>query len=205
MADALLNSVARIGLPIYLVVFFGVAMVWRSYRVWRHTGVNPYVLARGEDAHSYVGGLFRLTLVAVAAIVALFAVSSEAYGYLAPIPWLAGSPIAVIGFGLLIAALIWVFVAQSQMGDSFRIGVDTARATPLVRQGLFGVSRNPIFLGMLAMLLGFFLVLPSAASLAVCVLGYALIQIQVRLEETHLVGLHGDAYRQYQVKVRRWL
>ncbi len=47
--------------------------------------------------------------------------------------------------------------------------------------------------------------LPSAATLAVCVLGYALIQIQVRLEETHLARLHGDAYRQYQVKVRRWL
>jgi protein-S-isoprenylcysteine O-methyltransferase Ste14 len=205
MSDTLLNTVARIGLPIYVVVFFGVAMVWRSYRVWRHTGVNPYVLTRGEDAHSYVGGLFRLALVAVAAIVALFAASSEAYGYLAPIPWLSKSIVALIGFGLLIVALIWVFVAQSQMGDSFRIGVDTERATPLVRQGLFGVSRNPIFLGMLVMLLGFFLVLPSAASLAVCVLGYALIQIQVRLEEAHLVRLHGDAYRQYQVTVRRWL
>lgn len=86
-------------------------------------------------------------------------------------------------------SLVWVLVAQTQMGESFRIGVDNAHATALIRHGWFGVSRNPIFLGLLVMLLGCVLVLPSAASLAVSVLGYASIQIQVRLEEEHLTRL----------------
>ncbi len=55
------------------------------------------------------------------------------------------------------------------------------------------------------MLLGLLLVLPNAVTLATCVLGMALIQIQVRLEEEHLIQLHGEAYRAYQQRVRRWL
>jgi len=74
-----------------------------------------------------------------------------------------------------------------------------------VQQGVFALSRNPIFLGMQFMLLGLLLVLPNAVTLATCVLGMALIQIQVRLEEEHLIQLHGEAYRAYQQRVRRWL
>ncbi len=205
MSNETLTLVARIGLPLYLVAFFGIALVWRSYRVWRATGINPYRLPQGQDAYSYVGGLFRLSLTGIAAIVAIFVASSEAYALLSPIAWLANDVLVVAGFTLLLGALAWVLVAQVQMGVSFRIGVDTAHATTLVRHGLFGVTRNPIFLGMLAMLFGFFLSLPSAASLAVGVLGYVSIQIQVRLEEEHLTRLHGDAYRAYQRAVRRWL
>ena len=205
MAAIDLALLTRIGLPLYLVAFFGVVMVWRSYLIWRRTGLNPYVLTRGDDTHGYVGGLFRSTLIAVVVIVALFAITPQGYAYLAPITWLDTRPVTVTGLAVLTAALVWVSAAQQQMGDSFRIGVDAAHATELVKRGLFGVSRNPIFLGMLGMLLGLFLVLPNAASLAVCVLGYALIQIQVRLEEEHLTRLHGDAYRAYQNAVRRWL
>lgn len=205
MSNETLTLAARIGLPLYLVAFFGIALVWRSYRVWRATGINPYRLPRGEDAYSYVGGLFRLSLIGIAAIVAVFVASAEAYELLSPIAWLANDAVALAGFALLLGALVWVVVAQVQMGASFRIGVDTTHATALVRRGLFGVTRNPIFLGMLAMLLGFFLSLPSAASLAIGVLGSVSIQIQVRLEEEHLTRLHGDAYRAYQRAVRRWL
>lgn len=200
-----MDNPLRVGLPIYVAVFLGAAMVWPSYRVWRRTGVNPYVLTRGDDAHSYVGGLFRLCLTTLVVIVGIAVVSPEIYRLLTPIDWLMSPNIVLVGEVLLVAALGWVLVAQIQMGDSWRIGVDKTRATALVRHGLYGWSRNPIFLGMLVMLLGFVLVLPSAASLAVAVLGHALIQIQVRLEEAHLARLHGDDYRAYRTAVRRWL
>jgi protein-S-isoprenylcysteine O-methyltransferase Ste14 len=91
------------------------------------------------------------------------------------------------------------------MGASWRIGIDRSRRTELVQAGVFGVSRNPIFLGMRVTLLGLFLVLPNALSLAVLVLGEALVQIQVRLEETHLASLHPEDCAAYRVRVRRWL
>lgn len=91
------------------------------------------------------------------------------------------------------------------MGRSWRIGVDKDVKTDLVQDGLFAISRNPIFLGMRIMLIGFFLVLPNALTFAIWLLGDALMQIQVRLEEAHLREIHSDLYNAYARRVRRWL
>ena len=77
--------------------------------------------------------------------------------------------------------------------------------TDLVQHGLFKISRNPIFLGMRVMLIGFFLILPNAATFAILLLGEVLVQVQVRLEEAYLRQLHGMRYNAYRQRVRRWL
>ena len=180
-------------------------MFWRSYIAWRRTGINPYRLGSGDTIHDYVGKLFRLTLVACALIVLAFTFLEWFYALLVPIPWLLLPSLPIIGLVLLVLALIWVLVAQIQMGDSWRIGIDGQTAAPLVQHGLFGVSRNPIFFGMLVMLIGMLLTLPTAATLLVTALGFVLIHIQVRLEESFLLGKYGDMYRDYQKLVRRWI
>ena len=91
------------------------------------------------------------------------------------------------------------------MGDSWRIGIDEKTSSPLVQHGLFGVSRNPIFLGMLVILVGLLFTVPTAATLVVTLVGFTLIHIQVRLEEPFLIDKYGEAYRVYQKRVRRWL
>jgi len=77
------------------------------------------------------------------------------------------------------------------MGASWRIGIDAQRSTELVQHGLFSVSRNPIF--------------PAASTLALLVAGEIPMQVQVRLEEQHLLQLPGRAYAMYCSRVRRWL
>ena len=52
---------------------------------------------------------------------------------------------------------------------------------------------------------GFFLAAPNAATFALLAAAEVIIQVQVRLEEKHLLGLHGSAYEQYFSKVPRWL
>jgi protein-S-isoprenylcysteine O-methyltransferase Ste14 len=106
---------------------------------------------------------------------------------------------------LLLLALGWLLVAQAQMGTAWRVGIDKGQATPLVQHGLFARSRNPIFLSMRMALLGLVLVAPSAATLVLLVAGELLMQVQVRLEEQHLAGLHGERYAAYCKRVRRWL
>ena len=197
--------ILKIILPIYLALFFGLAMFWRSYVAWKRTGINPYALGNGDTVHDYVGKLFRFTLLATALIVLAFSLSESLYNLLMPIPWLDSSLLIGVGLALLASALIWVLVAQIQMGDSWRIGIDEKTNSPLVQHGLFGVSRNPIFLGMLVMLVGLLFAIPTAATLIVTLLGFALIHIQVRLEEPFLLDKYGEAYRVYQKHVRRWL
>lgn len=180
-------------------------MFWRSYLAWKRTGINSYALGNGDTLHDYVGKLFRFTLLATALIVLAFSLSESLYNLLMPIPWLDSTLLIGIGLALLASALIWVLVAQIQMGDSWRIGIDEKTNSPLVQHGLFGVSRNPIFLGMLVMLVGLLFAIPTAATLIVTLLGFALIHIQVRLEEPFLLDKYGEAYRVYQKRVRRWL
>ena len=92
------------------------------------------------------------------------------------------------------ASLLWIFVAQSQMADSWRIGIDQENETPLITKGLFSLSRNPIFLGILVADLGLFLVIPNALTLLIVVWVFHAIQIQVRLEEEFLIQTHNETY-----------
>lgn len=200
-----MEDVLRIILPVYLVVYFAVAFVWRSVAVYRATGINPYVLGRTDSAYDYIGVVFRLTFLSVVAVIILFSAFSSVYDYAAPIRWLERDAVRWFGLLLLLVSLVWTAVAQMQMGESWRIGIDKKNRTELVENGLFKVSRNPIFLGMRLVLFGFFLTLPNAVTLLTLGLGDVLMQIQVRLEEEHLSNLHGAKYSEFCRKVRRWI
>ena len=105
----------------------------------------------------------------------------------------------------MFVALIWIAVAQAQMGHSWRVGIDKEKSTALVEEGLFKYSRNPIFLGMRFTGLGLFLTIPNALTFATLVMGDVLMQVQVRLEEEHLLIEHGAAYESFKQRVRRWI
>ena len=199
------ETALKIFLPLYFLVWFALAFAWRSYLTWKHTGRNPYRLGKSDNAHDFVGVLFRLTMAVSAGVVLLHSLSSELYGYLAPIAWLQHPTLVTLGVVLLLVSFLWILLAQKQMGDSWRIGIDHEVKTPLVREGVFKLSRNPIFLGMRINLLGLFLILPNAVTLTVLVLGDALMQIQVRLEEEFLSRMHGQEYERYRRQTRRWL
>ncbi len=189
----------------YLAAYFFAAFFWRSFVVWKRTGVNPLVFKGSDNAHDYIGRIFKLLFAAVVAAVAVYSISEQLYQYLTPITWLERRWLRAVGVVLLLTSLAWTVVAQAQMGESWRIGIDEERRTPLVRKGVFALSRNPIFLGMISTLLGLFLVTPNAVTLLVFVLGVVLMQIQVRLEEEFLSKTHGEHYAEYRRDVRRWL
>lgn len=200
-----MDAILRYVLPIYLVVYLIFAFFLRSFLVWKRTGVNPFVFGKVDNAHDYVGMQFRLTMAAIVAVVILFAVSNTAYEYLTPIVWLERRAFVYVGLFLLAASFVWTLLAQAQMGNSWRIGIDAKTKTQLVTRGVFGISRNPIFLGMRVTLLGFFFILPNAVTLTTLVLGEALMQIQVRMEEEYWRQTHGEAYQKYCQRTSRWL
>jgi protein-S-isoprenylcysteine O-methyltransferase Ste14 len=199
------EALARYSLLAYFLVYVALAFGWRSLVVYQSTGVNPFVLPSGDDAYSYVGRAFKALVGAYALVVLLLTFGDSASGFLGAfaVPWPRAASIA--GWVLLAVSLVWLLVAQVQMGASWRVGIDSKRRTELVQHGLFSVSRNPIFLAMRLNLLGLFLVFPAASTLVLLVAGEILMQVQVRLEEQHLSALHGEAYRAYRSRVRRWL
>ena len=192
-------------LPLYLVAYFCAAFFWRSFMVWKKTGVNPVVFKGSDDAHDFIGRTFKLIFALVVATVLAYSFWPNLYAYFVPIRWLEQSWLRWLGITLLLLSLVWTVLAQSRMGESWRIGIDQEHRTKLVQGGVFRLSRNPIFLGMMITLLGVFMVIPNALTLLTLALGFLLIQIQVRLEEEFLARTHGDEYVQYRRHVRRWI
>ena len=192
-------------LLIYYIVCFIFAFALRSLLVYRRSGVNPFVLPSSGDVHGYVALAFKVVIAGIAVVVIGLAIWPGSQIYFGRWSVLSTPVVAYLGWTLLIASLIWLLIAQAQMGTSWRIGIDDKRRTELVQHGLFTLSRNPIFLAMRVNLVGLFLVFPSVVTAALLVAGEILIQVQVRLEEQHLANLHGQVYDSYRAKVRRWL
>jgi protein-S-isoprenylcysteine O-methyltransferase Ste14 len=195
----------RIFLPLYLLVYLAVAFVWRSFLVWKKTGINPITFKGTDTAHDFIGRLFKALFALILLVVMVFAFLPAPYRFMLPIDWLDHLWIRWSGVALLVFSLLWTIVAQGQMGSSWRIGVDNEHPTQLVQHGLFSVSRNPIFVGIIVTLVGLFLVIPNAVTLLTLVLGTMLIGVQVRLEEEHLRNAQGSVYEEYCEKVRRWI
>ena len=193
----------QITLPIYFIVYFVIAFVAKSILVAKKIGKSPLVLPNDDTAYGLIGLYFKLTMAAMLIYVLLFAFKLFEYDNFVQIKWLDIYTVKIIGLVLLISSLIWTIVAQSQMKNSWRIGIDTETRTDLITNGLFSISRNPIFFGMIISMIGLFLVTPNACTILFLIAGYMLIQIQIRLEEDFLIKQHEEKYLLYKKNVRR--
>lgn len=190
---------------IFFVAYLLVIFVWPTIRTYRQTGINPLNFGSSGNAHDFIGRWFKVLIAAMAATIGMYCSGEDIYRFLLPAELLVDKNLQLTGMLLCTASLVWTAIAQFQMGDSWRIGIDEKHRTELKTAGLFSLSRNPIFLGLLVTLLGFFLLLPNALTLLYLVAGYLLIQIQIRLEEEFLEKQHGRSYTDYKNKVKRIL
>ncbi|NNE98007.1 MAG: isoprenylcysteine carboxylmethyltransferase family protein [Pyrinomonadaceae bacterium] len=189
----------------YLLIYFTIAFVIPTYRVWKRSGVNPITFRSADTAHDYIGKLFKIVMVSLVVVVLVYSFFPKIYSFLLPVFWLEYPLVRYTGVILLLLSLGWTVIAQLQMGNSWRIGIDEEKQTDLVQTGLFRFSRNPIFLGMIVTIFGFFMTIPNAFTLVILLIGFVLIQIQVRLEEEFLSKMHAASYDDYGKQVRRWL
>ncbi|MFT5166791.1 MAG: protein-S-isoprenylcysteine O-methyltransferase Ste14 [Saprospiraceae bacterium] len=195
----------QIYLFLFILVFYCLAFVLRSYLLWKNTGINPITFDATDDAHGFNGKLFKFIAVFELIVIGIYSFGGDWSTYLLPFWYLEHQYLQMIGWVLLHVSLVWVLIAQLQMSNSWRIGIDTKNKTELVTNGLFSISRNPIFLGILIADLGLFLVLPNAFTLLIAVWSYSVIQTQVRLEEAFLREQHSEDYLHYCTEVRRWI
>lgn len=79
-------------------------------------------------------------------------------------------------------------------------------ATTLVTDGIFDISRNPMYVGMLILLLAFVLWLGEvSAFIAVAVFFVSIDRFQIKSEEQSLRVNFGEAFDEYAMRVPRWL
>ena len=199
-----MNEIIQIGLPIYFTLYFGIIFIYRSLIVWKRIGKNPLVLPKNDSAQGVIGYYFKIIFTSIFIFVILFSIFPNHTNFLM-IDVLEFKSLKIVGVILLGISIIWTMIAQYQMKDSWRMGLDTETKTELVKSGLFSFSRNPIFLGLLLSLFGLFFIIPNTVTLIILLLGFVLIQIQTRLEEEFLINQFGEKYIEYQQTVRRFI
>lgn len=195
----------KIYLPFYLVLYVLVTFVIPTYRTYKQTGINPVTFSNRDNAHDYIGFVMKFLIALLLLSVLLFALGGTLYQYSAPVLFLENDILKITGLFLIHIALVWVIIAQYQMQNSWRIGIDETNKTELRTTGIFGISRNPIFLGMIISVLGLFLLLPNALTFFTTLATYFIIQVQVRLEEDFLERQHPETYPSYKQNVKRFL
>jgi protein-S-isoprenylcysteine O-methyltransferase Ste14 len=194
----------KIYLPVFLVGFIVLVFVVPSVKVYRQNGINPFRFVTNHDkAHDYIGASMKVFTLLLLVAVFAFSFFGSAYQYLAPFDYLQGNGLKIAGLVLGHLSLVLIMIAQYNMRQSWRIGIDYENKTQLITHGFFSLSRNPIYVSLLAGLIGMFLVLPNAITFAVLFAAYIVLHITMQLEEDFLRKQHGETYVRYKQKVRR--
>ena len=111
--------------------------------------------------------------------------------------------LAVMAVGVLIEA---VSVLAFLRARTTVTPLKPEKASTLVVSGLYHVSRNPMYLGMLILLMGWALWLANRAALMLPpVFVIYLTLFQIKPEEAALSEKFGSDYEAYRGRVRRWI
>ncbi len=131
-----------------------------------------------------------------------------------PLSWLAPSlPFGAMAravffmfFGLPGALILGASVVQFRLRRTTVNPLKPETATSLVTNGVYRLSRNPMYVGFAALLTGWSLALasPYALVLALCFVVY-INRLQIPPEEAAMMALFGDQFSDYKTQVRRWL
>lgn len=135
-----------------------------------------------------------------------FLASGLALDWLLPAPLLPAQAQYATGAVLIALASALAF---SAIACFLRAGTNvptTRPATALVVAGPYRASRNPIYTGMILLLLGIGVMVDGVWIVALAI-PFALVLRYgvIAREERYLEAKFGDAYRAYRARVRRWI
>ena len=196
--------VERYGPLFALLTFYGIGFGWRAWLHRRRYGETGIMLFRSgnwgehlrETAMLLLGLLLFLQAVDVAGHTGVFA----------PLAVAGRPPMhGVLGLAFAAAAIGLMVAAQLNMGASWRVGIDEGARPGLVTSGIYGWSRNPIYLAMFLLLAGFALMVPTWPSVLLAIGAPIGFRRQAMFEESYLRRTYGDAFETYASRVGRFV
>jgi protein-S-isoprenylcysteine O-methyltransferase Ste14 len=138
---------------------------------------------------------FLVSLVAMLALHRLF-----------PVVRLFGPPASFVGTVLLVVGIAIVATAAATFKRAGTPIVPFEHSTVLVTTGLYRFTRNPMYLGLVTVLLGVAVLCGTlGALLPIPVFVWTLTARFIEGEERFLEEIFGEAYASYRRRVRRWL
>ncbi|NNE99312.1 MAG: isoprenylcysteine carboxylmethyltransferase family protein [Pyrinomonadaceae bacterium] len=112
----------------------------------------------------------------------------------------------ILGGTLCVFGLAIVFVARSNMAKAETNIEPWKPTTAILSSGIYGISRNPVYIALIFIYLGITFVLNSLWLLPPLILVLLVIHFGVVLrEEKYLEQKFGAEYLNYKKRVRRWI
>lgn len=142
-------------------------------------------------------------LVALVSALLMWGIASQFQALDFDFPFQEITAYAFVGLGIMID-MISIFAFRSAKTTVTPLAPE--KASSLVVSGLYRFTRNPMYLGMLLILIGVALLLGSFANVVVLVAFVAYITaFQIKPEEERLQEVFGAQYHSYKQEVRRWI
>lgn len=115
--------------------------------------------------------------------------------------WANGSPVIIIGWSLILLGAYLAAAAVLRFGGMAFLGFTPELQGTLVRSGLHGRVRHPIYSGVLLSLAGWLCLSPNWPTVLSILITLLYLPFGIHLEELKLIAVHGDAYRRYREEV----
>jgi len=148
---------------------------------------------------------YSILLIAVTIIIAITSLFAENLNELfIPVSFLKNDYTIFIGMFLLFLNLIISFLALIQMRDSWRVGIKEDDKTELIKDGIFGITRNPYFLSYIVLFLAYILLVANILLIISSLIAIYSIHRMIMKEEEYLEALHGEKYLVYKNNVPRY-
>lgn len=190
---------------IFIVTYFGVALGLRSIILYKNTKIDTRKVFMNETGTKKSGRLILISMFLMVVVAVNFIWIVPNYRYLFPISYLEIGLVQTVGFVISMLGQVLGFIAQLQMKNSWRLGVDKDGATELVTTGFFSISRNPIYLCLALSFFGFFLLAPNVVSIVFCFIMLYGVNEKISDEEEFLIEKFGTDFVKYRNEVRRWI
>ena len=133
----------------------------------------------------------------------MWLVARSRFGLAMELPYTAGIGTILIVLGAMVVAM---GIAQFAKLRTTVNPLDLTASTRLATGGICRMTRNPMYLGLTLILVGWAFHLDSPVNV-VCIVAFVIVmtELQIKPEEAALRGLFGEEYEAYFRRVRRWL
>ncbi|OYX07022.1 MAG: hypothetical protein B7Z08_13080 [Sphingomonadales bacterium 32-68-7] len=188
-----------------MAVVYVISFLAMSAILAKEAGRRVWLFGKGREKQALPATLFRLAFAGAVIwplVLALVGnpITADPLSRVLDGPWF-----DILGHLFVVVGACVALISQRHMGVSWRIGAAEGELGPIVDNGPFAISRNPVFVGQALLFVGLFIVLPGLIQAALTLALLVAIVLQVRIEERVLVKTLGQPYHDYQQRVRRWI
>jgi protein-S-isoprenylcysteine O-methyltransferase Ste14 len=192
----------------YVILFVGWAAFYALHSLLAHQLTKNYFMKLTGSYFKFYRLVFNVISVAYFLLLLLFQFSLPVENFISNIFWLRvlGGIIFIMGATVLLTAFSNFnkaeFIGIEQLTVNNSDNKDIIVQHQLVKTGMYGYVRHPLYFGVIIMLIGALMYFPNYSTLIFVITTFIYLPIGVSLEENKLVDEFGEQYLQYRKEVK---